>query len=167
MNLDSREYFLVETWLQKDPIRWISGALAGAFGGAMYLLFRIVVEGMTGPDLWAPLKFAGLPFLGQDALEYGFQVKQIFVGVLAHEGLCVFLGVVFAHFTRTNKVHYLLGMGFTWAAFSWVFINNLFTPSFRAVFIAKGPESTAFLACLVFGFSLASVAVFDRILRKS
>ncbi|NDD93156.1 hypothetical protein EBZ37_13890, partial [bacterium] len=68
-------------------------------------------------------------------------------------------------FTGTNSFAPLLGMGLTWGAFSWIFINNLFAPSFldiRALNISNG---AAFFVWMVYGISLTSVAFFDRAVR--
>ena len=92
-------------------------------------------------------------------------MTSIVVGLVSFEMLCAFLGAVFAHFVFSNASGPLLGMGFTWGAFSWIFINNLFSPSFLDVRAANISRGAAFGFWMVFGLSLTSVAFFDRVLR--
>ena len=159
------EINLVETWLKKDVSRWIAGALAGAFAGGVMLLFSVLMFSFLGEDALLPLKLPAIPFLGAEATRVGFGTNVI-VGILVHEVLTIVLGVVFAHFTFTNHLYSLLGMGFTWGIFSWIFLNNLFFPAWREYFVMDVSKGGQFFACLVFGFSLSSVKVFDRLVRR-
>ncbi len=161
---------LVAPWLKMDKTRWLAGAFAGVFGGLMALAFGAVLAKMGGHEALFPVKIMALPFLGSTATEVGVTnvtIKAIVVGLVAFEALCAFLGAVFAHFTYTNAPGALLGMGFTWGAFSWIFINNLFSPSFLDVRAADISRGAAFGFWMVFGLSLMSVAFFDRTLRGS
>jgi hypothetical protein len=164
-NESNEEVKLVEMWLRKDPVRWVAGALAGAFAGLVMIASAMVILRIIGMEAWTPDKLAAVPFLGASALETGFVTKSILTGFIVHEALCVFLGIVYAHVTGTNALGALLGVGLTWGAFSWVFINNLFTASFRDVLVAGVPQGAAFFYCMIFGISLSSVAFFDRMLR--
>lgn len=163
--VEPEEMDLVAIWLRRDPVRWIAGILAGAFAGGLMLVFSMVLAAVLGAELWLPAKLPALPFLGADALEIGMNMKAILIGIVVHELLCSFWGLIFAHFTGTNHLPALLGVGFTWAAFSWIFMNNLFFPSFRDFYVAQIPQGAAFFACLVYGLGLVSVAFFDRVLR--
>lgn len=158
---------LVELWVRKDTTRWMAGAAAGLFAGLVYWAVGGIFAVSGGGEFWLPIKVAALPILGSAATATGVNMKSIGVGLVAHGSLCAFLGFIFAHFTRTNSLKPLLGMGFTWGAFSWIFINNLFTPSFRDVYAMSLPGGQAFITCLAFGFALASVSFFDRMLRGS
>jgi hypothetical protein len=61
----------------------------------------------------------------------------------------------------------LLGMGLTWGAFSWIFLNNLFSPSFLDIRAIKIPNSAAFFVWMVYGVALTSVAYFDKAVRAN
>lgn len=156
---------LVEMWLRKDPVRWIAGALAGLFACVLMTVFAMILSGVFGNEVWFPMKVAALPVLGGSATEFGFHLRPILIGLAVQGGLCAFLGVIYAHFTGTNSLPALLGMGFVWGAFSWIFIFNLFVQSFTDVRAANLSPAAAFPIMMVFGLSLTSVAFFDRALR--
>lgn len=157
---------IVEIWLRKDPVRWISGALAGALAGAIAMAFAMALANGFGLDPYLPLKVPALPLVGNGALEMGMNTSVILKGAMVHEVLCLVLGVLYAHFTGTNAFWPLLGVGLTWGAFSWIFLNNLFFPAWRVVFVADVSAGAAFFVCLVFGVALTSVSLFDRLLRR-
>ncbi len=155
---------LVEIWLRKDPARWVAGAMAGIFAGLLAGAFAMAVAKMLGYEMWFPIKLAALPFLGGRATEFGINAGLI-TGLIVMESLCMVLGMVYAHFTGLNSLPLLLGAGFTWGCFSWIFINNLFTPAFPDISAANLSKAPGFFVCMVFGLSLTSVAFFDRMVR--
>lgn len=159
---------LVGPWLKLDPTRWMAGALAGLFAGLVALVFGGILAKGAGMEMLFPVKLMALPFLGSSATQVGTSggaATALAVGLAAFEALCAFLGAVFAHFTYTNASGPLLGMGFTWGAFSWIFLNNLFGQSFDAIRAADISHGAGFGFWMVFGLSLTSVAFFDRLLR--
>jgi hypothetical protein len=155
---------IVALWLRKDPVRWVAGALAGAFAGFISLAFAMVLASALGFEFLYPAKLAALPILGNVATAYDSSTGVI-VGILFYEALCALLGVFYAHVTATNSFPALLGAGLTFGAFSWIFLFNLYFQSFTAFHWAHIPPGAAFPVLMVFGISLASVAFFDRILR--
>lgn len=161
------EQNLTDIWLKKDPVRWIAGAMAGALAGLVALLVAMVMCMGSGMEIWFPLKVPAVAFFGGIATEHGMNLKFIGFGFVVHQALCMFLGAVYAHFTGTNHKTALLGVGLTWGAFSWIFLNNLFFPSFREVFILDISPGASFFLCMVFGVALSSVGFFDRVLRRS
>lgn len=159
---------LVAPWLKMDPTRWLAGAMAGVFGGLVALGIAAIYCQMQGDEALFPVKLMALPFLGSTATEVGLgntTALPVAVGLIAFEALCAFLGAVFAHFTYTNAFGPLVGMGFTWGAFSWIFINNLFSPSFLTIRAAELSRGAGFGFWMAFGLSLISVSFFDRMLR--
>lgn len=156
---------LVELWLRVDPVRWIAGAFAGLFAGVLMVAASMFVAALLGAEIWFPVKIAAVPFLGASATEYGTALKPIVTGLIVHETICLVLGVIYAQVTATNYLPGLLGVGFVWGTFSWVFITNLFIQSFTEVFALSISPAAAFPVNLVFGLSLTSVAFFDRLLR--
>ncbi len=159
---------IVSIWLRKDRARWIAGALAGAFAGILALVFAMVLSRILGQELWFPVKLAALPFLGNGATALGMHLGAIGMGLVAHEIVCMVLGVAYAHFTgREASLPQLLGIGLTWGVFSWIFIQNLFVQSFTAIRAASIPSGAAFPVLVVFGISLTSVTFFDRMVRRN
>lgn len=159
------ELNLVESWVKKDPARWIAGALAGLFAGLAMLAFAVILFALLGYDAWAPVKIAAVPFLGGEAMAYGNTQGLIF-GFVVHELFSMFIGFVFGHFVFTNSLPGLLGMGLTWGIFAWIFLNNLYFNSWREYFVVEMPRGAGFFSLLVFGISLTSVAFFDRMVRR-
>lgn len=158
------EYNLVEMWLRRDPIRWVAGAMAGLLAGAVAMCFAMGMATSYGFESSFPAKLIGTILLGPSATETGID-QGATVGWVLFESLCLILGVIYAHFVGTNSLKALLPMGGVWGIFSWIFIWNLFLQSFKPIYAAQVPSASVFPICILFGFSLASVSLFDRILR--
>lgn len=153
---------LIAMWLKFDLPRLIAGAMAGAFAGVVMAVFAGILATMGGHEFLYPVKIAAAPILGNTAMNYGMNLLPILLGFAVHETICIVLGMVYGHFTKTNQLLPLMGAGFMWGTFSWVFIQNLFVRSFQDVMAAEIPSGIAFFVLLVFGFSLVSIRVFDR-----
>jgi hypothetical protein len=156
---------LVEFWLKRDPKRWLAGAAAGMFSGIVTLAFAAVLSAALGRDPWLPIKLIASIPAGPEATELGFNVPMLFIGFITFEILMVVLGVAFAHFVFTNALSALLGMGVVWGTFAWVFLWNLYLPSFMTIRAARIPSGPVLFICLVMGISLTAVAFFDRAIR--
>jgi hypothetical protein len=154
---------LVATWLVFDLPRTIAGAIAGIFAGLVAWTFAGFLAKSGGYEFWFPFKIPAAVVMGRDALTYGM-TSAIVVGTVIHSTICAVLGMVYSHFVKSNRPIALLGAGFMWGTFSWIFINNLFVRSFLNVREMELPNGPAFFILLVFGFSLASLKVFDRII---
>lgn len=155
------EFNVVEMWSNPRKQRIIAGVLAGIVAGVCMLVFGFIYCAIKGIDITAPMKIGALPFLQVDALQIG-SMKAIAVGLLAHFGLSSVLGALYAHFTGVNHRGALFGMGLTWGIFGWIFITNLFMPSFRAYHMAQIPSSVMIFAWIAFGLGLMSVSIFDK-----
>ena len=159
------EYNLVEMWLRKDPVRWIAGGLAGVLAGGVAAGVAMILAKMAGFEGSFPIKLIGTILLGAQATEIG-NATGFLTGGITFEGLCFFLGVVFAHFTGVNSLKVLIPMGLVWGIFSWIFIWNLFLQSFNTIYAARIPSGPIFAICLAFGLALSSVSFFDQLLRN-
>lgn len=156
---------MVELWLRRDTTRWMAGIAAGLLAGMVAMIFAMVLSAIGGAQLLFPAKLMATIVLGAQATEYAAGFGTVLVGLVLFEVICAFFGFVFAHFVFTNSLPALLGMGLAWAAFSWVFIWNLFLQSFETFFAASVGSGPVFFVCLAYGLSLTSVAFFDRALR--
>lgn len=161
------EINLTDIWLRRDPARWVAGIMAGLLAGAVMLVLAMVLSAAFGQEFWFPAKVAAIPFLGPEAADIGMNIPVLVTGMIVHAALCAFLGLVFAHFTGTNSLPALLGVGLTWGVFSWIFIYNLFVQSFTEISALSLPRGAGFFIHLAFGLSLTSVAFFDRAIRGS
>lgn len=154
---------LVALWLVFDLPRTIAGALAGITAGLIALVFAAFLAKAGGYEFWYPFKIPAAPILKNDALTYGL-TPAIVIGTIVHSAICAVLGMVYSHFVKWNKLSALLACGFMWGTFSWVFINNLFVNSFQNIRELDIPKGAAFFVLLVFGFSLSTLKIYDRIL---
>ena len=160
------EYNLVEIWLRRDPIRWLAGVLGGLVAGVIAMLVGMFIATSVGMEATFPIKLLGTTVLGASSTELN-QIQGAVVGFLVLEFICVFWGVVFAHFTGTNSLKALLPMGLVWGTFSWIFIWNLFLPSFKTIFAAQISAGAALPVCLAYGLGLSTISFFDSSLRKA
>ena len=160
------DFNLVEIWIRRDPVRWMAGAFAGLFAALVMWLTTALMARTCGNEGWFLLKAFAIPLLGGKAMAFGFHPQAIFTGAVLFGLLAAFLGVIFAHFTGTNRAKPLLAMGVVWGCFSWIFLNNLFSSSFREVFALQVPKGYALGAWMAFGIAMASVSFFDRLFRS-
>lgn len=157
------EMDLIATWLVFDLPRTIAGAMAGVFAGLVAWIFAGILATAAGMEFWYPFKIPAAPILHGDAMTYGF-TSAVILGTVVMCAICAVLGMVYAHFVKSNRMDALLGAGFMWGTFSWIFINNLFVNSFQNIRELDLPKGAAFFVLLLFGFSLASLKFFDRLI---
>jgi hypothetical protein len=155
---------IVALWLRIDPVRWISGVLAGAFAGGVALVVAMLISQSAGKEFWFPAKLASTPFLGSVGTDNSVMTGAI-VGLIAWEVLGMFWGFVYSHFVGSNSMKALVPMGVVWGLFLWVFNWNLFFQSVLAIRWAGVSAGVALLLCLIYGLLLPSVAFFDRAFR--
>jgi hypothetical protein len=160
------EMNLVVQWTRIDPTRWIAGALAGILGMVIAMVLGGIFSKAGGMDFLFPVKLMATPILGASATEFAAGAGAIIVGALVVGALGAFWGFVYGHFVFSNSMSALLPMGLVWAVYLWIFNWNLFLQSFKTISVTDLPRSLVFFVCLAYGFSLASVAFFDRALRK-
>jgi hypothetical protein len=155
---------LVELWIKRDNIRLVAGFLAGVFAAACAAIVGGIIASAHGMEFFFPVKLLGTVLLGPDATEYSY-APGLGAGLAVLGFICVFWGVIYAHFTKTNALSALLPMGVVWGLFSWIFIWNLFLPSFNTIKAAGISAGPALAVCLAYGIGLASVSMFDRLMR--
>lgn len=157
------EMNLVALWLTFDLPRMIAGMFAGVTAGLIALVFAGILAKAGGLEFWYPFKIPAAPILANDAMTYGMTFA-IVLGTVVHSVICAVLGMVYSHFIKWNKLSALLACGFVWGTFSWIFINNLFVNSFQNIRELAIPKGPAFFVLLVFGFSLSTIKIYDRII---
>lgn len=163
---DDNDIDMILRWTQRDLPRWIAGVLAGGLAALIALAFASVFAAAMGKEIWFAVKLMATPLLGAEAMTYGLHLFTLVTGVVSFMSLGALLGFAFGHFVFTNHVPSLLAMGMVWAAFSWIFIWNLFFQSIRPLHFMDVPPAAAMPVCMVFGISLVSVGFFDRLVRR-
>lgn len=156
---------LVEHWLRLDITRWIAGAFAGLFAGLVAMGLAMFLAVVGGHEAMFPAKLMATIVLGPQATIQGGGSGAVVTGFFVFEAICLFYGVVFGHFTFTNRPAALMKLGLVWGAFSWIFVWNLFLQSFNSILWAQVPSAPAFFVCLTYGLGMTSVAFFDRAMR--
>lgn len=160
------DFDLIALWLQRDPVRWVAGAVTGAFAGMVSILVGGILSAKAGLGFLFPIKLLATVILGSSATEYDAGAGVLIVGFVFYEFLAAFAGVFYAHFTRTENRGFLLSMGATWGVFTWVFWWNLYFQSWSTISDTQVGAGGPLFVCLAYGLSLASVNAFDRILRR-
>jgi hypothetical protein len=155
---------LVESWLRVDPLRWISGVITGALAGGIALVVAMAIAVSSGYEIWFPAKLMATILLDSHATEYGMNPLPILAGVALIEAISIFWGVIYSHFTFTNKFIGLFGMGLTWGIFLWIFNWCLYLQSFHTIRAAAIPPSAAFPVCIAYGLSLTLLGVIYPVL---
>ena len=162
---DDNDLDIVALWLRFDPKRMIAGVLAGGLAGLFAAGVGGVFSLVAGKGAFFPLQVLATVPLGSAATEAAAGGGVLLAGFVVLMMISVFWGFVFAQFAPTNSLPSLLGVGLAWGAFTWIFVWNLFLPSFNPVFWLQIPAGATFPVCMVYGIALTSVAFFDRALR--
>lgn len=157
---------IVAIWLRKDPARWVAGIIAGALAGLIAMAVAMGLASASAMELWYPVKLMSTPILGAVGTDNSIMTGAI-VGLIVWEFVAIFWGFVYSHFVGTNSFRSLLAMGLVWGIFLWIFNWNLYYQSFKPIRWSGVPSSAAILVCVVYGLSLSSVCVFDRMFRRS
>lgn len=164
--VDPQDINLVEHWVKKDRTRWMAGAMAGVFASLVALAFAGILAVIGGYEFLFPAKYIGQILVGSHSTELGFNVGHVLAGVILFAAWSALMGWAYGHFVFTNALPGLLGMGVTWGVFGWIFVWNLYLPSFSVISAAKMGSGPVFLIMIVWGLALTSVAAFDRAIRK-
>jgi hypothetical protein len=155
---------LVAMWTSVDKVRWAAGIVSGAIAGAIAMIVGGILSTAHGMEFVFPVKLLGTALLGNTATAYG-NTAGFVAGLVVVGFISMLWGFVYGHFVRSNSAAALLGMGFTWSTFSWIFIWNLFLHSVKAISASEVPSSAAFLVCLGYGFGMSVIAIVDPIFR--
>lgn len=85
---------------RRNPREWgrvlAGGLAAGVFAGAVLSVVMLIAAVAMGSDPWVSLKAASLPFLGEAAREPGFSLIPVLISTIAHFGVAVAWGLLFA-----------------------------------------------------------------------
>lgn len=155
---------MVSLWLNPDLRRLIAGAIAGVFAGVVAALAGGLLAVMGGQEFLFSFKAMATIVMGGAATYYGMGLSLL-VGFLVIAVLCAILGAAYAHFSVTQALQPLMLVGLVWGLFSWIFLFNLFFPSFHSYMALQLPQGATFFVCVVFGLALTSVSFFDRAMR--
>ena len=152
-----------QTWLKFGCARIQPAGLPAqmqVFAGLLAGAFAMAVAKMLGYEMWFPSSWLRcLSWVAEPQIrdQCGFECRIDRDGVSLHgswDGLCAFPGL--------NSLPLLLGAGFTWGCFSWIFINN--SRHFR-IFLQRIYQKRPGFSYYGFDLSLTSGRIFDRMVR--
>lgn len=134
----------------------IGGTVAGILGGTLITALVIVTGLARSADaMWRGLKLAGLPFMHDRALEPGFDLNAVIVGVATHFAVSIAWGLLFA------LAVYGIGKGATvlagavWGVVVWLVMFHIVLPAIGLGDMARAaPVRSAVFEHVLFGLTL-------------
>jgi hypothetical protein len=99
--------------------RLVAGMLAGLVGGIVLSAFLTLLSIMDGTDVWIGAKVAGVPLLGERALQPGFDAGAVLVGVTSHLGVSMTWGALFGLLVGGCPGTIVVVAGLAWGIVVW------------------------------------------------
>jgi hypothetical protein len=123
--------------------------------GAALLCLMLLRTFNAHQDMWRQLKLAGMPFLGARAIEPGFALGPVLIGVGCHLGIALIWGLTFALlFDGMSKTATLLA-GALMGVACWLTMFHAVLPLFGLGHLAQlMPARLAAFEHLIFGLYL-------------
>lgn len=136
--------------------RIVAGMLAGLVGGIVLSAFLTLLGIIDGTDVWIGAKVAGTPFLGERALQPGFDAGAVLVGVASHLGVSMVWGALFALLVGGCPGTIVVVAGLAWSIVVWATMYLAVLPVLGlAPLAASVPLPRAIGQHLLFGVSVA------------
>jgi hypothetical protein len=132
-----------------------AGAIAGIVGGLVLAVLALIVTVAQGQDLWSPMKFAALPFLGDRAMEPGFDAGAVILGLLSHFAVSIGWGVLFGWIAFGLSSTATVALGLAWGIVVWLGMYYVVMPVVGLGEIAAAaPVGFAVFQHLAFGLGV-------------
>ena len=131
------------------------GVVAGIIGGAVIALVMLLATLVKQQDIWLGLKGAAAPFLGERALQPGFDPGAVAVGVACHFAVSIVWGVLFAAVFFGLSRGGTIVAGAIWGLMAWFVMFYVMLPLAGLQQMARQvPAGTAILSHLMFGLAV-------------
>src|SRR5688572_24999995 len=78
----------------------VGGVVAGLVAGAFLTAMMTIMSLARGADIWFGIKGAAAPFLGERAMQPGFDLFAVWLGLMCHFAVSVAWAVPFAMLFR-------------------------------------------------------------------
>jgi len=125
-------------------------------GGVVLSVTALSLNVAAGLDRWVTLKTAGLPFLGDRAVEPGPDTLAVVVGLATHFAISIGWGATFALLFYGVRPWLTLLSGGLWGLVVWLGMYGLVLPAIGlGVLPRQTPVASAVIQHVVFGLSLA------------
>lgn len=131
------------------------GVVAGLIGGAVLSVFMTIMNLATGQDIWAGMKIAGMPFLGERALQPGFEPGPVMIGVLSHVAVSIGWGLLFGLLFHGASRGATIAGGALWGVLVWLSMYYVALPlvGLREL-VRAAPIGMAVLEHVLFGLAV-------------
>ncbi len=146
--------------LSIDPRRSVIGGIVA--GVAAGLLLTVLMTGMSllqGNDVWYGIKGAAAPFLGERAMQPGFDMPAAALGLLTHLAISVAWAVPFAFLTDGLSRAPALLAGAAWGLAVWIGMYYVALPAVGLEAMTREAPLGRVIAYHVF-FGVAVAAAF-------
>lgn len=105
------------------------GAMAGASAGFGLTVLMTALAGAANRDIWYGMKGAAAPFLGERAMQPGFDFPAVVLGLMSHFAISLIWGVLFAlaFYGLSRTTIMLAGIG--WGFVVWIGMYYVVLPT--------------------------------------
>jgi hypothetical protein len=129
------------------------GVVAGLIGGIAIAITLVVAGLAQGQDIWPSLKIAGYPFLGERALQPGFDLGALLVGVASHFAVSIAWGLLFALLFYGASKPATIALGALWGIVVWIGMAYLLMP-IVGLGTSKAPVVMSIIEHVIFGLAV-------------
>jgi hypothetical protein len=131
---------------------WVGGIVAGLVAGLVSSVLHAATALTTRTDVWAGVKGAAFPFVGERAMEPGFEPGLVVAGLVSHFFVSAVWGVLFAIAFKGLSRAGTVAAGFFWGVVVWVVMYYVVLPLVGADEITSNtPIWMALISHLAFG----------------
>jgi uncharacterized membrane protein YagU involved in acid resistance len=137
----------------------IRGGFAGVTAGVVLTLMMTVMSAAAGKDVWYGIKGAAAPFLRERAMDPGFDLGAVVLGLICHLAVSAVWGILFAIlFYGFDRITKIVG-GVLWGFAVWIGMYYLVLP---AVGLASMQNDAPVMRAIMFHlfFSVAMTAAY-------
>ena len=98
----------------------LAGAFAGLTAGVLLTMFMTVMSASAGKDIWYGIKGAAAPFLGERAMQPGFDLGAAALGLVCHLGISAAWGALFGLLVYTLRPALVMAASVAWGFVVWL-----------------------------------------------
>jgi hypothetical protein len=107
----------------------VGGIVAGVAAGLLLTVMMTAMSLLKGNDVWYGIKGAAAPFLGERAMQPGFDALAVGLGLLTHLAISVAWAVPFAALTDGLSRAATLTAGAAWGLVVWIGMYYIALPA--------------------------------------
>jgi hypothetical protein len=148
----------------KSSTEWrrvlVTGAIAGAAAGFALTVLMTATALATGSDPWVVVKGASAPFLGSQAVEPGFDLWALWLGLATHVGISILWAIPFAILATGLDRGATLAASAAWGLVVWLGMFLVILPLAGLGEMARAaPIAREILTHVFFGFAIGGALV--------